>query len=223
LIETLEFSNAQRPTDGLLRRLFWPRIANRHDAELVGQQGFWICFVVATAWAIGSYFTAHALLGLLIAATYFLGALGVRRYSVAAAVFTFLCLFLDRVASLEALLLGVPGGGNPMIGITAIVLLFLNIRATILARRWKARNGHMERRERKRPAISFADTLVNEWPGLVWPGARYVFYPLATVVVMTSLSAIFGLPHMKAELERIRPTSPRMDVVRQSVPTKGAS
>ncbi|MBS1798586.1 MAG: hypothetical protein JSS95_02040 [Acidobacteria bacterium] len=222
MIETLEFSSVQ-PTDGWLRRLFWPRIANRQDVDLVGQQGFWICFVVATAWGIGAFFTAHASLGLLIAATYFLGAMGVRRYSLAASVFMFLCLFLDRVASLEALLLGAPGGGNPMVGITAIVLLFLNIRATVLARRWQARNRPMERRQRQRPVTPLADTLVNEWPGLVWPRARYVFYPLATVVVMTSLSAIFGLPHMKAELERVRPASPRMDVVQQSMPVRGAS
>jgi hypothetical protein len=196
--------------------LFWPRIANQYDVDLVGQQGFWICFVVGSAWAVGSFFIAHASLGLLIAATYFLGALGVRRYSVAAAVFMFLCLFLDRVASLEALLLGVPGGGHPMIGITATVLLFLNIRATILSRRWLIHNRPIELHEQeKRPAKSFADSLVNEWPGFLWPRARYVFYPLATVIVMTSLSAIFGLPHMKAELERVRMASPRVDVVKQ--------
>ena len=223
-MQTLDLSMTRQPTNGLLRRLFWPEIANRYDVDLVGQQGFWICLVVAAAWAIGSFFTAHASLGLLIAAAYVLGALGVRQHSVAAAVFMFLCLFLDRVASLEALLLGVPGGGNPMIGITATVLLLMNIRATVLSRRWLNLNRTAQVVEpQKRPATTFTDTLLNQWPGIAWPRARYVFYPLATVVVMTSLMAIFGLPHMKAELERIRPASPRLDVVEQSVPAKGAS
>lgn len=214
MIETLEFSSVRQPTDGLLKRLFWPRIVSQHDVDLVGQQGFWICFVVAAAWAIGSFFTAHASLGLLIAVTYLLGATGVRQHSMAAAVFMFLCLFFDRMASLEALLLGVPGGGNPMVGITATVLLLLNIRATILARRWQAQNRMVESRELA--GGSFASILVNRVPGVLWPPTRYVFYPLAVVVAMTSLTAMFGMPHMRAELERIRPVSIHMAAVMES-------
>src|SRR5256885_7421249 len=98
-MQTFDLFSTQQPVEGTLRRLLWPRVTNQQDADRVGQQGFWVCAAVAAAWTVGAVFTAHVGLGLLIGATYFLGALGLRRHSISAAVLTFLCLFLDRVAS----------------------------------------------------------------------------------------------------------------------------
>jgi hypothetical protein len=196
-MQTFDLSSTQQPAEGVFRRLLWPRVANQQDVDRVGQQGFWVCVAVAAAWSVGAFFTAHVGLGLLIGATYFLGALGLRKHSVSAAVLMFLCLFLDRAASLEALWLGVPGGGDPRIGLVAMVLLLLNIRATILSQQWQSRMALTERGERAAgPAMPFADKLVNQIPGALWPRTRYFFYPLATLIVMTSLMAMLWLPEM---------------------------
>ena len=212
-MQTLDLSIALQPTDGLLKRLFWPTIRNRRDVDLIGRQGFWVCFVVAFVWTVGSFFTAHPSLGLLVGITYFFAAFGIREQSIAAAVLAFLCLFLDRVASLEALLLGVPGGGNPKVGIVAMVLLFLNIRATILSRQWLSRKASPEIREQpERPAASFTDKLVNQWPHILWPRTRYVFYPLAAIVILTSISAFFGLPQISEKQVNIKPAGAEMAV-----------
>ncbi|WP_260704390.1 hypothetical protein [Edaphobacter flagellatus] len=193
-MQTVERFTAQQPTDRLLKRLFWPRIATRRDVDLIGQQGFWICVVVASVWTVGSFFTAHVVLGLLVGATYFLAAIGVRVHSIPAAWLAFFCLFLDRVATVEAWALGVPGGGRPTVGILATILLLMNIRATILARRWLS--VAVESVDAQSSA-TFLGKFVNEWPVLLWPRVRYVFYPLASIVILTSVTAIFWLPRMK--------------------------
>jgi hypothetical protein len=202
-MQTFDLSSTQQPAEGIFRRLLWPRVANQQDVDRVGQQGFWVCVAVAAAWTVGAFFTAHVGLGLLIGVTYFLGALGLRKHSISAAVLMFLCLFLDRAASLEALWLGVPGGGNPRVGLVAIVLLLLNIRATILSRQWQARKASAEKGERtERPAMPLVDRLVNQIPGALWPRTRYIFYPLATIIVMTSLMAMFWLPEMSDQQQQ---------------------
>jgi hypothetical protein len=190
---------AQRPTDGLLKRLYWPRIVSQYDVDLVGQQGFWICMIVATAWMVGGFFTARPYLDALIGLTYVMAAMGVRQHSVPAAILAFLCLFLDRVASLEALLLHVPGGGNPMIGMMATLLLFLNIRATLLAHRWQMEEGESVALAE---SASLLGRFVNYWPRIVWPRARYVFYALAGLMILMSVAALFSLPSMHREQMR---------------------
>jgi len=196
-VQTVSISSDLQPTDGLLKRLLWPRITNQHDADLVGQQGFWICCVVGFAWIVGSFFTAYSFLGVLIGAVYFLGAMGIREHSVRAAVLMFFCLFFDRVASLEALLLGVQGGGNPRYGILATVLLLLNIRATALAHRWTSKRKASEMNENLEMPVPLVDKLANQLPRVLWTRVRYAFYPLAAIIVLSSITAMFWLPQMK--------------------------
>lgn len=209
-MQTLDVSSEPKPTNRLLKRLFWPTVENGSDVDLIGRQGFWVCFVVATAWTIGSFFMPHTLLGLLIGATYFLGALGIREQSISAAVLAFFCLFLDRIASLEAYLLDVPGGGNPRIGILATVLLLLNIRATILSRRWRARETPTWSEQPDYSVNSSLDRLVNQLPSVLWPRARYVFYPLAAILMLISVTAFFGLPQMSERQREMKSTRTEM-------------
>lgn len=199
-MQTLDRSTIQ-PTDRLLKRLFWPTIRSRRDAELVGQQGFWICCFVATVWTIGSFFTAHVYLGLLIGGTYYLAATGIRMHSLTAAVFAFLCLFLDRVASLEALLMEVPGGGNPMVGTLALLLLFFNIRATFLARSWIREERSAQANVMRPQLVGLSiDRLLNRMPVVMWPHVRYLYYPLAVLIMLSSIAAFFSLPEMRRAL-----------------------
>jgi hypothetical protein len=207
-MQTLGLSSETQPTDGLFKRLFWPEIANQYDVDLVGQQGFWVCFAVAVLSTVISLFTGHPFLGLFVGATYFLGALGVRQRSIAAAVLIFLCYLLDRAVSMESMALGLGGGGNPLLGIVATMLLFANIRATILSRRWQTPGTPAEVSELpERSSTSFGDKLANVLPEKLWPRTQYVFFPTASLLVLITLLSMVGLPMMKKKQAVSEPPS----------------
>ena len=197
-MQTLGLSSAPQPSDGMFKRLFWPEIANQYDVDLVGQQGFWVCFAVAVLSTAILVFTGHALLGGFIGATYFLGALGVRERNIAAAVLIFVCYLLDRMVSVESMVLGLGGGGPPLLGIVVTMLLFANVRATILSRRWQAADTPGDVSEMpERSTSSFGDKFANVMPGKLWPRTQYVFFPLACILILISLLGMVGLPMMK--------------------------
>lgn len=197
-MQTLGLSSAPQPTDGMFKRLFWPEIANEYDVDLVGQQGFWICFAVAVLSAIFSFVTGHPILGVFIGLTYYLGGLGVRQRNTAAAILVFLCYLLDRVVSVESIILGLPGGGNPLLGLVATMLLFANVRATFLSRSWNTAGSPTEVTEMpERTTSSLGDKLSNVMPEKLWPAGRFVFFPLAAILLLVSLLSIIGLPFVK--------------------------
>jgi hypothetical protein len=212
-MQTLGLSSAPQATDGIFKRLFWPEIANEYDVDLVGQQGFWVCFAVAVVSTLVSLFTGHAILGIFIGATYFLGALGVRQRNTAAAVLIFLCYLLDRLVSVESMVLGLGGGGNPLLGIVATMLLLSNIRATILSRRWQTTATPTEVSEMpERSTSSFGDKLANVMPEKLWPRTQYAFFPLAAILIALSLLSIAGLPMVKNKQTRSEPSSAVLEV-----------
>lgn len=198
-MQTLGLSAAPKPTDNLFKRLLWPEIANGYDVDLVSQQGFWVCFVVAVLSTIVLIATGQPLVGILVGATFLLGGMGVRQRSVAAATLIFVSYLLGRLTSLEATFLGLPDGGNPLAGIVATMLLFANVRATVLARRWKRAETPSDIGELpERTTTSFGDKLANVLPEKLWPTGKYVFYPLAVIVIGISILGMIGLPVMKA-------------------------
>ena len=199
-MQTLGLSDAPQPTDNLFKRLLWPEIANGYDVDLVSQQGFWVCFVVAVFSTIVLIATGQPLVGILIGATYLLGGMGVRQRSVAAAILIFSSYLLGRLASMEAMFLGLPGGGNPLVGIVATMLLFANVRATFLARRWQRAEAPSDISELpEQMTTSFGDKLANVLPEKLWPAGKYAFYPLAIIVIVISVLSMIGLPIMKAK------------------------
>ena len=155
----------------------------------------------------------HAIPGVFIGATYFLGALGVRQRNAAAAVLIFLCYLLARVGSVESMVLGLGGGGNPMLGIVATMLLFANVRATILSRRWQASATPSEVSEMpERSTSSFGDKLANVMPEKLWPRAQYVFFPLASVLIFISILGMAGMPMAKEKQNAPKPPSAVLEV-----------
>jgi hypothetical protein len=212
-MQTLGLSSAPQPTDGLFKRLLWPEIANEYDVDLVGQQGFWICFAVAVITTVASLFMGRAILGVFIGATYFLGALGVRQRNAAAAALIFLCYLLDRASSVESAVLGLGGTGIPLLGIVATMLLFANVRATVLSRRWQASATPSEVSEMpERSTSSFADKLANVMPDKLWPRTRYVFFPLASVLILISIWGMARLPMVKQKQDAPKPPSAVLEV-----------
>jgi hypothetical protein len=207
-MQTLGLSSAPQASDGMFKRLLWPEISNQYDVDLVGQQGFWVCFAVAVISTAISLFTGHAFLGVFVGATYFLGALGVRERNIAAAVLIFVCYLLDRVVSVESMVLGMGGAGNPLLGIVATMLLFANVRATILSRKWQAADTPVDVSEMpERSTSSFGDKLANVMPGKLWPRTQFVFFPLAGILILISLLGMVGLPMMKTKQAAAEPNS----------------
>lgn len=213
-MQTLGLASEQKPTDGMLKRLFWPTIENQYDADLVAQQGFWVCVVVAALSLIVSALSGHILIGLLVALTFGLGGCGVRERSIAAAALVFACYLLDRVLAVEGMMLGtMTGAGNPVMGLVALMLLFANVRATLLSQRWSRNPEHAAEAGElpERSSGSIADSL----PARVWPAGKFVFYPLAGVLILLTLLSMLGLPLVARRLHQTPPPSAEYDAPTQ--------
>jgi len=122
--------------------------------------------------------------------------MGVRERSIAAAVMVFLCFLLDKVGSVE---MGTQtmgfGLGSPVVGLAIIMLLLANVRGTILSQRWKAAETPAEIIEMpERTTTSVADKLANVLPPKIWPKGRFVFYPLAGILLGLTLLGVIFLP-----------------------------
>jgi hypothetical protein len=175
----------------MLKRLFWPTIENQYDVDLVGQQGFWVCVVVGLMSLIALVVTGQPVIGALVAVTFLLGGMGVRERSIAAAVMVFLCYLLDKIGSLET---GNPGGMG-VVGLIGLMLLLANVRGTILSRRWKTPETPAEVSELpERPTESVTDKLSNVLPAKIWPVGRWIFFPMAGIVLALSLLGVLILP-----------------------------
>jgi hypothetical protein len=195
-MQTLGLASAPQPTDGLFKRLFWPTIENLYDVDLVGQQGFWVCTVVAVLSTIMLVVSGNVILGVLIGITYFLAGLGVRERSLVAAVVISLCYALDRIAGFE-----MGQAGNPLFPSVAMMLLFANVRATFLTRRWTASANEDVGELPDRTMDSFTDKLANGFPAKAWPKLRWLFYPLGFGLLALSILSV-----IVAAKQRPRPT-----------------
>lgn len=192
-MQTLGLASEQKPTDGLVKRLFWPTIENQYDVDLVRQQGFWLCAVVAILSMVVSIAGGQPWAGVLIGVTYLLAGTGVREGSVGAAIIIFLCYLCDRVLTIEG-----GGAGNPLISLFALALLLSNIRATLLSQRWlRAANGVDGTEQIERGSSTWGDKIANVMPAAIWPKGQYVFYPLGGGLLLLSVFAMVMLPAMQ--------------------------
>jgi hypothetical protein len=204
-MQTLGLASEEKPSDGMFKRLFWPTIGNQYDVDLVGQQGFWLCTIVAVLSLVMSTLGHQPLIGLLLAVTYFIGGTGVRERSIAAAVLVFLCFLMDRIVTFETMLSGILLTG-PVVGLIALMLLFANVRATVLSRRWASGRTPEDIRELpERSTTSFPDKMANVLPPALWPTGQYLFYPLVTIVLLLSLLAAIAIPIMRQKQARPAP------------------
>ena len=195
-MQTLGLSAKPQPTDNIFKRLLWPVIANGYDADLLGQQGFWLCFGVAVLSIIGLSAAGEPLLGLLVGAAYFLGGLGVRQNDLAAASLIFLSYLLGRIASVESMYLGLPSA-NPILSIIATMLLFANVRATMLIRRWKSAGTSDDVGEMpERASETLGDKIANVLPEMFWPYARFAFFVLVAISMAVQILAMIGMPSL---------------------------
>lgn len=169
-MQTLEISNSQPQSEGLLKRLFWPSIQNATDVDSLGVQGYWVCAIVAgvsliIALLTGSYFT-----GGIAAVLFYLGGVGVREHS--------------RYAA--ATVLAFYGIGNftkpSILGFFITVLLLSNLRATWMASRWQPGSGEGEAPPRL--SETWGDKFADKLPARLWPRVRIVYYILSSAFLV---------------------------------------
>ena len=97
-MQTLGLSSESKRSDGRLKSIFWPSVENAWDVNYLGQQGFWICLVVAVFQMIGTMVLNSPLfvvLGVAAFLIFFIGGMGVREASwpAAALIFTIFLAF----------------------------------------------------------------------------------------------------------------------------------
>jgi hypothetical protein len=119
--------------------------------------------------------------GAIVCFVYFVGGMGVRETSWPAAFTVFILYMVDQLSAGRA-----PGVLSIMIG----AVLLSNVRATILASRWKPSGEDEDRPMRFNE--TFRDKLVDQVPPRAWPILKYPFY-VSGVLVLGMLLATFAL------------------------------
>ena len=185
-MQTLGLSSQQQPTDNLFKRLFWPAIESQYDVDLLGQQGFWVCTVVAAFSLAVMVVLGTPLTGFFSALVFFLGGCGVRQRSVAASAMVFFLYLVNLVGGIA-----IGSFGNPLIQGVILMLLFANIRATVLSRRWMAQPVEpIDQEFPERSMETMSDRFANKLPAAVWPNGLYVFFPVAGILLLLTVAGV---------------------------------
>jgi hypothetical protein len=185
-MQTLGLSSKPQPTDNLFKRLFWPAIESQYDVDLLGQQGFWVCTIVAVLSLIVMLVLGTPVTGVFTALVFFLGGCGVRQRSLAAAAMVFTLYLINWVGGIV-----IGSVGNPLVPLVILMLLFANVRATVMSRRWMAQSvGSVEQEFPERSMETMTDRFANKLPAAVWPKSRYVFFPLAGILLMLTITGV---------------------------------
>ncbi|WP_260704915.1 hypothetical protein [Edaphobacter flagellatus] len=205
-MQTLGLSSKPQPADNLFKRLFWPAIESQYDVDLLGQQGFWVCTVIALMSLVLLSIMGTPIAALLTALTFFLGGCGVRQRSTAASLLVCLLYLANFVGGM---IVGSPG--NPFIQAVVVMLLFANVRATILSRHWMAQSAEpLDQEIPERLTETITDKFSNILPSRIWPIGRYVFYPLVAIMLLLT---IVGLAAMKTQAGIHRTASPTTEQI----------
>jgi hypothetical protein len=181
-METLGISGPPKKDDSFFKRIFWPS-EDSVDADMLGQQGFWLCLIVALLTLIAATFQGHFVLAILFASFYFLGGIGVREHDLAAANLVTLVYSLNILAGVF-LTRAFPG----YLTLFAELLLISNIRGCWIAAKWqKAGDPDLIP---LRMNETWTDKLVDQMPARVWPHMRKTFYVVAGLVAVSTVAGI---------------------------------
>ena len=179
-METLGLSGPPPQKDSLFRRLLWPS-ADSVDADILGQQGFWLCLILALGAGIISAFQGHIVFGVLFGVFYFLCGIGIREHDVPAAIAA-AAVYLVNIG-MEILIARHPPGWLTLL---VALLLIANIRGCAIASRW-AKAGDPDLIP-IRLNQTWQDKLVDQMPAKVWPRFRVAFYVLSAMVFLLTLA-----------------------------------
>ncbi len=180
-MQILGLSDSTPRTEPRWRSLFWPTIRNSTDYDYVTRQGFWICFIIFAVTLLTSLFTG-AYAGLVDAVFYLLAAVGVRERSRAAAMAAFGIYVLGALVQLRI------AGRFSILSVIFMALLFANIRGNWLSSKWTATQDDAAPTRMNQTVL---DKLVDQFPIVVWPATKYIFYVLAVLEAAALLYAGF--------------------------------
>ena len=201
-METLGLSGPPVRNENIFKRIFWPS-ADSVDADMLGQQGFWICFLLALLTLTTSWFQGHVVLGALFALFYFLGGIGVREHDIVAAI-AVATVYLLNVAAAVLMTRQFPG----WLVLFVILILASNVRGCWIASKW-LRSGDPDLIP-IRMNENWRDKLVDQMPARLWPRMRAIFYVLAFLVLMamlvgTIVVAVRGPAHARPQPDAVTP------------------
>jgi hypothetical protein len=181
-MQTLGLVSESKRTDGWLKSLLWPRVENAWDVDYLGQQGMWVCTIIAAFTLIVSVLSANPVIifiGILSALFFLLGGMGVREgnWPAAAMVFAFQVLdILYRAANLQP---------PSVFSILFTVVLLSNLRATFLALQWKPLEDGEDRPSRFSETL--VDKFVDQMPARLWPKLQIPFVILGVSLLILTL------------------------------------
>src|SRR6185437_3444443 len=167
-METLGLSGPPVRNENIFKRIFWPS-ADSVDADMLGQQGFWICLLLALLTVIGAVFKGHIVLGALFALFYFLGGIGVREHDIVSAI-SVTAIYLLNAAGAVLMTRQFPG----WLVLFVILILASNVRGCWIASKW-LRSGDPDLVP-LRMNENWRDKLVDQVPARLWPRIRTGFY-----------------------------------------------
>jgi hypothetical protein len=181
-MQTLGLSSEEKRSEGRLKSIFWPTVENAWDVNYLGQQGFWICLVIAVFQMVVTAFTGSPLflvLGILSFLIFLIGGMGVREASWPAAALVFTIFFAGMIDTL--------GRGRPpgVLTIIAAAVLLSNVRAAFLASEWRPAAEGEDRPTRFNE--SFSDKLVDQLPAKAWPILKVPFFIIASLYLLLIL------------------------------------
>jgi hypothetical protein len=181
-MQTLGLASESKRSDGWLKSLLWPRVENAWDVDYLGQQGMWICTLVAVSSLIMSFATANVLviaIGVLAALFYLIGGMGVRQANWPAAAMVFALYVLGAIVQIA-------GGQVPNIfRIIFTFVLLSNLRAAFLASQWKPLAEGEDRPTRFSETL--ADKFIDQMPAKLWPILQIPFLILGIALLLFSL------------------------------------
>jgi hypothetical protein len=181
----LGLSGESRRSDGWLKSLFWPSVENAWDVDYLGQQGFWICELVACVQlALGLLSGRPMILAiyLAMALVFLLGGTGVRQANWPAAALLFSLAFINLLHSM------VLGQIPSVLAIAIAAVLLSNTRAAFLASQWHPASEDEDRPTRFNEDLR--DLIVDQLPPKAWPVIQVPFYVLASLLLLLSLIGI---------------------------------
>ena len=178
-MQTLGLSSEIKRSDGWLKSLLWPTVDNVWDVDYLGQQGMWICTIVAVFSLITTAFSGNPIIvfvGLLSTLFFLLGGMGIRESNWPAAAFVFAVYLLGALS------------GTSMIPILFGVVLLSNLRATFLASEWKPVAEGEDRPTRFNETL--ADKYIDQLPAKLWPKLHIPFMVLGVAMLLLNLAGL---------------------------------
>lgn len=178
-MQTLGLSSESQRSDGWLKSLLWPTVDNAWDVDYLGQQGLWVCTIVAVFGLGFSFITGSPIMigiAMISALFFILGGMGIREANWPAAAMLF------AVQLCNVLL-------KPNVFSVAFTLILLsNLRATFLASEWKPAAEGEDRPTRFSESIG--DKYVDQLPHILWPKLQIPFFVLGAAMLLLSLLGV---------------------------------